>query len=222
VYPRSYYTRYRRDRFYFFIDLGDYRHRNVPDRVYEEWVYDDAEPVDVYADDDPLGKAYAAFARGDFYQSLIAFNDAIDRDPENGLLYLARAQAHIAIADYRTAYEDLILGMDLVPEWTEVEFSIAELYGNPEWFEEHFDALTRWVSDYPRDYKAHFVLGYVHYFQQDYAAAKSELIYTLAWDKNHEHASLLMDSILAYEAEAEVLAAEKDEIEVLPEEEREL
>lgn len=217
VYPRNYYTRNRKDCFYFFVDLGDFRRRNLPERVYEESIYIENEPIDVYSDSDSLSRAYAAFAKGDFYESVIAFNEAIDVDRENGILYLARAQAHTAIADYRAAYEDLIRGMELIPEWTEVEFSIAELYANPEWFEAHFDALTRWVGDYPRDYKAHFVLGYIHYFQQDYEAAKSEFIYTLAWDKAHEQAAMLMNSILAYEAESEVLAAEKEDMEPLEE-----
>lgn len=218
VYPRTYYTRGRRNNFYFFVNLGDFRRRNVPEYVYEESIYIEEDPVDVYEDSSPLSRAYAAFAKGSFYESVIAFNESIDADPENGVLYLARAQAHIAIADYRTAYEDLIRGMELVPEWTEVEFSVAELYANPDWFEEHYESLARWVSDYPRDYKAHFVLGYIHYFQQDYSAAKSEFIYTLAWDKDHPQAAMLMDSILAYEAEAEVRAVEKEDVEAFEEE----
>ena len=110
--------------------------------------------------------------------------------------------------------------MELVPEWTEVEFSVAELYANPDWFEEHYESLARWVSDYPRDYKAHFVLGYIHYFQQDYTAAKSEFIYTFAWDKDHPQARMLMDSILVFEEETEVRAVEKEEVEALEEEQK--
>lgn len=192
------------------MDLGDYRTRNLPTSVYTRTVYADDEPVDVFEADDPLSRAYAAFGEGRFYESVIAFNEAIELESENGILYLARAQSHIAIQDYRAAYEDLIEGMERIPEWTEVEFSIAELYGNPDWYQEHFESLNNWVADYPRDYKAHFVLGYIHYFQGDYAAAKSEFIYALAWDEEHEQANRLMSSILEYEAESEVLAAEKD------------
>ena len=220
MYPRNYYTRGRKNNFYFFVNLGDFRRRNVPKYVYEESLCIEEDPVDVYEDSSPLSRAYAAFAKGSFYASVIAFNESIDADPENGVLYLARAQADIAIADYRTAYEDLIRGMELVPEWTEVEFSVAELYANPDWFEEHCESLARWVSDYPRDYKAHFVLGYIYYFQQDYTAAKSEFIYTLAWDKDHPQAAMLMDSILAFEGETEVRAVEKEEVEALEEEQK--
>ena len=100
------------------MNLGDFRRRNLPTYVYEESVFIEEDPVDVYVDSSPLSRAYAAFAKGSFYESVIAFNEWIDADPENGVLYLARAQADIAIADYRTAYEDLIRGMELVPEWS--------------------------------------------------------------------------------------------------------
>ncbi len=215
LYPRYYYTRHRRNCFYFFVDLGNYRSRNITTRVYERYVYHDTEPVDVFVAGDPVSRAYAAFGRGSFYQSVIAFNEAIEADPGNGILFLARAQAHIAIKDYRAAYDDLMLGMELVPEWTEVDFNIVELYGDPVWFEEHLNNLDRWVADFPRDYKAHFVLGYIHYFQQNYAAAKSEFIHALAWNEDHEQANRLMDSILEYEAETEVMSAENERLEAL-------
>lgn len=219
LYPRRYYTRYRRNAFYFFIDLGDYHRRNVPTRVYDEYIYDEREPEDIYMDSDPVSQAYAAFARGRFYESVIAFNDAIEFEPENGILYFARAQAHVAIRDYRSAYDDMIRGMDLVPEWSEVDFSIAELYSDPQWFEEHFQALSQWVADYPRDYKAHFVLGYIHFFEKDYASAKSEFVYTLAWDEEHEQAKRMLDSVLGIEAEMEVeaLVIEEQNPEIPPE-----
>lgn len=219
LYPRRYYTRYRRNAFYFFIDLGDYHRRNVPTRVYDEYIYDEREPEDIYMDSDPVSQAYAAFARGRFYESVIAFNNAIEFEPENGILYFARAQAHVAIRDYRSAYDDMIRGMDLVPEWSEVDFSIAELYSDPQWFEEHFQALSQWVADYPRDYKAHFVLGYIHFFEKDYASAKSEFVYTLAWDEEHEQAKRMLDSVLGLEAEMEVeaLVIEEQNPEIPPE-----
>ena len=76
--------------------------------------------------------------------------------------------------------------------------------------------LCNWVGEYPRDYKAHFVLGYFHYFRQDYDAAKSEFVYTLAWDESHLQAKQLMESILVFEAETEVLAAENEDLEIAP------
>ena len=215
-YPRRYYTRNRHESFYFFVDLGDYRRRNVSTHVYEQSLDYGKEPVDIFNDEDALSRAYSAFNAGKFYESVIAFNQAIEEDPENGVLYIARAQAQVAIRDYRSAYDDLILGLEMVPEWTEVELNLAEIYGNPDWFQEHYDELSNWVGEYPRDYKAHFVLGYFHYFRQDYDAAKSEFVYTLAWDESHLQAKQLMESILVFEAETEVLAAENEDLEIAP------
>jgi tetratricopeptide (TPR) repeat protein len=207
-YPRTYYTRHRSDSCYFFVDLGDYRRRNIPKHVYEESFDYGGDPTDIFDDRDALSRAYSAFNAGNFYESVIAFNQAINEDPENGIVYIARAQANVAIKDYRSAYEDLIRGMELVPEWSEVELDLAEIYGNPEWFQEHYDSLKRWVSEYPRDYKAHFVLGYFHYFRQDYEAAKSEFVYTLAWDDSHLQAKQLMESILVENGESETVSSE--------------
>tara|TARA_B110000467_G_scaffold164557_1_gene194275 strand:- start:2130 stop:3587 length:1458 start_codon:yes stop_codon:yes gene_type:complete len=219
-YPRGYYTRHRHDSFYFFVDLGDFRRRNVSTHVYEESLDYGNEPVDIFNDEDALSRAYAAFNAGKFYESVIAFNQAIEEDPENGILYIARAQAQVAIRDYRSAYDDLIIGLEMVPEWSEVELNLAEIYGNPDWFQDHYDNLNKWVGEYPRDYKAHFVLGYFHYFRQDYEAAKSEFVYTLAWDEEHPQAKQMMESILVFEAETEVMAAENELLEdVSPEKE---
>ncbi len=168
----------------------------------------DRDPIDVFEADDATSRAYAAFGEGRFYDSVIAFNQAIEEDPENGILYLARAQAHFAIQDFRAAYDDLIEGMGYVPEWLDVDMNIAELYGDPELFQKHYEALEKWVHDYPRDYKAHFVLGYIYYFQQDYKAAKNELVHTLAWEEDHKQAKELMDRIRKNEAEQEVTTAE--------------
>ncbi len=219
TYPRRYYTRNRHSSFYFFVDLGDYRRRNVSPRVYEDYIDYDSAPADIFSDDDPLSRAYAAFNEGKFYESVVAFNEAIERESDNGVLYIARAQAFVAISDYRAAYDDLVQGLELTPEWTEIELNLAEIYANPDWFQEHFDALSQWVGEYPRDYKAHFVLGYFHYFRQDYEAAKSEFVYTLAWDESHPQARQLMDAILAVEAESEVMAAETGDAEGAPLEE---
>ena len=35
----------------------------------------------VYEDSSPLSRAYAAFGKGSFYESVIAFNESIDADP---------------------------------------------------------------------------------------------------------------------------------------------
>lgn len=206
-YPRSYYTMYQPNSFYFFIDLGDYRSRALPDYVYRERLSGYGSS-DVFDARDPLSKAYAAFGNGRYYDALINFNRSIKQDPENGLLYLARAQAQIAVKDYRLAYEDLTRGMELIPEWADVDFTLGEIYSNNNDLAAHTEALERWVERYPRDYKAHFVLGYFYYFHQDYVLAKDELVYTLSWNPEHEQANALMSRILEREAESEVLTRE--------------
>ena len=63
-----------------------------------------------------------------FYESILHFNRAINRDPNNGVLYLARAQAHSAASDYRAAYDDIIDGMNLIPEWPDVDIYLSETF----------------------------------------------------------------------------------------------
>ncbi len=215
AYPRSYYTMNREDSLYFFVDLGDYRNRNIPDWAYQEY-FDDSSPVDIFRSSNSLAKAYAAFAKGRYYDSLVQFKTASKQYPQNALIHLAQAQAQIAVKDYRSAFDDIVRGMELFPEWADAYVNLSEIYSNTEDLEQHSLELTQWVERYPRDFKAHFVLGYFYYFHQEYDAAKDELLYALSWDEDLKPAQILMDKILEFEAEAEVLTIEE---EASPEEE---
>lgn len=211
----------RPDSLFFFVDLGDYRNRNLPDWAYDAFL-GNAVPADIFRSNKTLAKAYAAFAMGKYYDSLVQFRLASRLEPDNALIYLARAQVHVAVKDYRSAYEDLVKGLEIMPEWADVRFNLTEIYSRTEDLYQHTEQLEQWVERYPRDFKAHFVLGYFYYFHQDYEAAKNELIYTLSWDENLPAAQLLMDKILEFEAESEVitrdpLVVSEDEIEVTTE-----
>jgi len=209
LYPRDYYVMNRQDSLYFFVDLGHYKNRNFPDWAYERYLGKNQRAIDIFKSSKPLAKAYASFAKGRYYDSLANFKRAIYADPENGLTYLARAQAQIAIKDYRGAFHDISRGLELFPEWAGVRINLSEIYSSSEEDIRHFEQLEDWVERYPRDYKAHFVLGYFYYFHQDYEAAKNELLYALAWDENLKPAQLLMDHILEIEAESEILTLEQ-------------
>ncbi|MDQ8187020.1 hypothetical protein [Pelagicoccus sp. SDUM812002] len=215
AYPRSYYTINRSDSLFFFVDLGDYQNRNVPDWAYMEYL-DNASPTDIFQSNRPLAKAYAAFAKGSYYDSLVQFKRASQMEPQNALIHLASAQAQIAVKDYRSAFDDIVRGMDLFPEWADAYVNLSEIYSRTEDLKQHTTQLKQWVERYPRDYKAHFVLGYFYYFHQEYDAAKTELLYALSWDDDLKPAQLLMDKILEFEAESEVLTIEE---EASPEEE---
>lgn len=201
----------RLNSFFFFVDLGDYVVRNLPKYVYDQNRSGGRE-IDIFNAHDTVSRAYAGFSQRNYYNSLLAFNTAIKADSDNGLLYLARAQVNIATNDYRAAYDDLVSGMELIPEWADVDLNIAEFYSNPHDLQKHMRELEVWVEKYPRDFKAHFVLGYFYYFQQDYISAKSELIYALSWNGEHQQSHDLMDRILAREAEAEIADAELTEV----------
>ncbi|MBI3736858.1 hypothetical protein HY256_10130 [Candidatus Sumerlaeota bacterium] len=203
IYPETYYHICRPRSFYFFVDLGGYDDRYVPTyvRAYQER-YDEPEPVAIYQkQNDPLADAYADFAKKDYYRALVGFNDAIARNPDDGLLYFARAQTYISIADYPSAYADIVKGMELIPDWGQVRFNMTELYSDPDEFKDQLKNLEAWVEKYPRDYRAHFVLGYVYYFIQEYDLAKEELVYTLAYSPDHAQAKRLIEDIYDRQAE---------------------
>ncbi len=209
AYPRNYYTMNRPDSLYFFVDLGDYRNRNIPEWAYEKFL-ERGSPIDIFRSSNPLSKAYAAFAQGSYYDSLVQFKIASNLDRKNGLIYLASAQAQVAVKDYRSAFDDIVTGMELFPEWADAYVNLSEIYSRPEDLEQHTQQLEQWVERYPRDFKAHFVLGYFYYFHQDYDAAKNELLYALSWDDQLEPAHILMDHILEFEAESEVMTIDQD------------
>ena len=209
VYPKDYYVMGRQDSLYFFVDLGHYKNRNFPDWAYDRHLATGERPVDIFRTSKPLGKAYAAFAKGSYYNALSNFRRAIYQDPENGLTYLARAQAQIAIRDYRAAYLDIKQGLERLPEWVDVRVNLSEIYSDTEAGVRHFERLEDWVKRYPSDYKARFVLGYLHYFHQNYDAAKHELLEALAREEQLPPAHLIMDRILEIEAEFEIQTHEQ-------------
>ena len=204
IYPRRYYRRCRADSFYFFVDLGDYHERYVPSYVIDYQQRLERQPIDIFDATDHVSRAYAQFATRSYYHSVLSFYYAIQDYPDDGLLYLARAQAYAAIGDYRSAYDDIIYGMRLIPDWPEVRFNLAEIYSDPEEASRHLLALEEWLEDHPRDWRAHFVLGYFRFFLQDYAAAKLELVYTLAYEPDHWQARRMLDEIQERELEIEM------------------
>jgi tetratricopeptide (TPR) repeat protein len=204
IYPRRFYRRCRSDSFYFFIDMGDYNERYVPAYVIDYQRRLERRPVDVFDASDPVSRAYAQFATRNYYHSVVYFHDAIRDYPDDGLLYLARAQGYAAIKDYRSAYDDIMYGMHLIPDWPEVRFNLAEIYSDPEEASKHLLALENWLDAHPEDWRAHFVLGYFRFFLQDYESAKLELVYTLAYDSDHWQARRMLDEIQERELEMEL------------------
>jgi tetratricopeptide (TPR) repeat protein len=191
--------------FFFFVNLGSYVDRGVPDYVYEtQQRYEDT-PVDVRESDDPLARAYSAFAKGDYGQSIDEFSKALAANPDDGLIYLARAQAYIAIGDYGAANGDIREGMRVIPDWPDVAINLKKLYSAPQDFASHLNRLENWVRERPEDTGACFVLGYVYYFTQNYERAKAQFIHTLNAEPGHREADLLLKAI--YEREA--VAAEQ-------------
>lgn len=174
VYPPYYYSRCRSNSFFFFVDLGAYETRYIPTyvREYQVTYYNEAQPVDIYEASDSLSRAYAAFAREDYYSAITHFDRAVREHPKDGLLYFARAQAFFAVSDYRNAYEDILTGMDLIPDWPKINLNLTEVYSDPAAFDDQLDALSRRIQDRPDDYKAEFVLGYTYFFLQNYVRAR--------------------------------------------------
>lgn len=197
AYPEYYYQYCPANSFYFFVDLGDYAYRNVPSDAAQTQMgyYPEQTPVDVFQSTDPLPEAYAAFAQGDYYRSVARFGDAIRLRSNDGLVYMARAQSYIAIGDYRNAYEDILDGMERVPDWPKVKLNLLEIYSEPLDFDNHLASLELWVKQHGEDYRAHFVLGYVYYFLQEYDLAKAELVQVVADQPSHETAKRFLDEI---------------------------
>jgi uncharacterized protein HemY len=123
------------------------------------------------------------------------------------LLYLAQAQAFIAVGDYRSAYDNILDGLDIVPDWLDVELNLTEIYGDPEEFSSHLRTLEEWVEKHPTDYRSHFTLAYVYYFLQEFDLARRELVYALANDRDHEHANRMMAEIRERQAEEDAAPA---------------
>lgn len=203
AYPSSYYVRRPSESFYFFVDLGAYGDRRVPDYVSTYQRQYDRQRGDVFEGRDHAASAYAHFAEKRYFRAIVEFDAAIEQRRDDGLLYFARAQAFFAVGDYRSAYEDLIAGMQWIPDWLDTQLNLTELYGDPAEFTAQLQALQKWTREEPKDFRAHFLLAYVYYFLQEYDLARAEVVYTLAYAPDHAEARRLLDKIYERQAEQE-------------------
>jgi hypothetical protein len=110
-----------------------------------------------------LGKE--AFERGEYGRAAERFRQAADLAPNNAEPLLLLAQAHIALGNYRRAFDTIQTGLRLDPDWPKQPFKPIDLYGdNVADYAEHTQAIDDLLTAMPNDPVMLFLAGYQLWF----------------------------------------------------------
>ena len=116
-----------------------------------------------------------AFVRGDFAAAVAAYRAAAGKRPDDPVAALALGHGLFAAGAYAEAAAELRRGIRLYPAMLRVRMNRRDFYGDPAVFDRQLAALERHVSASPGDRAARFVLGYNHFFTQQYGKARATL-----------------------------------------------
>ncbi len=93
------------------------------------------------------------------------FRQAIRRLPDEPMPYFLLAQALVAQGKYHEAYDSLLAGLRLRPDWPRSDFRPLELYGEAVGeYADHFAKLEQTLRRHPDDPVLLFLVGYQLWF----------------------------------------------------------
>lgn len=156
-----------------------------------------SELVDAY-DGDARRHAERAYERsreGDSYGAIAAFSTAIAMASENGPLYLAQGLVYMQVGDLRSAYNKIEQGLSRMSDLSEGHPNLMALFADPNLVRWHISDLTALTEQYPNEYRAQFMLGYLHFLQGEYEKAKGPLQEAAARDSGNPQVRRLLDHI---------------------------
>ncbi|MHB1034399.1 MAG: tetratricopeptide repeat protein [Pirellulales bacterium] len=125
-----------------------------------------------------LNDARAAFAKGDYRESLRLAGHAAVELPRDPAVHELLSLALFAQKDYRGAAMESHAALSLAPpiDWA----TLYQYYGNEETYAGQLRALENFVQENPKEAEGHFLLAY-HYIMTDHKdAAKRELAAAVA------------------------------------------
>ncbi len=106
-----------------------------------------------------------AFAEGEYGRAAQRFRQAVRVRPDEPLAYFLLAQALLAGGNYHDAFDAIVAGMRLEPDWPRRRFQPLEMYGR------HLDEYTallpateKALARHPHDPELLFLRGYVLWF----------------------------------------------------------
>ncbi len=114
-----------------------------------------------------------AFAREEYGRAAERFRRASALAADEALPHFLLAQAHVALGNYRRAFDAVQAGLRLQPGWPGEPFRPLELYGdNPAAYPAHLAALGDTLAENPDDAVLLFLYGYLLWFDGRRAEAR--------------------------------------------------
>ncbi|HEY1600172.1 MAG TPA: hypothetical protein VGG64_11245 [Pirellulales bacterium] len=113
---------------------------------------------------DFLQRAVAALREANYAQVLVELDPLLTETPDDGDVWLLRAQAMFGLADYGKAAESLHVALRVLPreEWGRPIVKRRDYFRSPEEYTARLRALESYVRLHPDVGAGHFLLGY-HY-----------------------------------------------------------
>lgn len=111
-----------------------------------------------------LDDADQQFVRGLYPQAALLYQKALKLDENDAIARFAVAHSLFALGVYKTAGQNVRLGLDKYPDWGLVNLELVKFYKNEATFFNQLVALKKYVADHPDDRDATLLLGYCYYF----------------------------------------------------------
>jgi hypothetical protein len=145
-----------------------------------------------------LDQADQKFARGLYPQAALLYHKAMKLDKTDALARFAVAHSLFALGVYKTAGQNLRVGLDKFPDWGLVNLDLRKFYVKQATFFNKLVALKKYVAARPHDRDARLLLGYAYYFSGQRKAGLSIFKQLVDEPAGDNHAELFL-KLAAYE-----------------------
>ena len=136
---------------------------------------------------DDVEKGNSYFEKGDYEKAIMAYEKAIERNPEDAGAYKNLGITHTRRGDYERAITAYEIAIERNPEDAKAYFNLGYNYGERGDYEKAITAYEKAIELNPEDAEAYFNLGYNYGERGDYE--KAIMAYEKAIELNPEYAN---------------------------------
>jgi hypothetical protein len=137
-----------------------------------------------------LDKGDQLFVRGLYPAAALHYQKALKYDRTDAVSRFAVAHALFALGVYKTAGQNLRVGLDAFPDWGLVDLDLRKFYKNPNTFKHKLRDLRQHVFEKPDDTDARLLYAYVLFFAGERDQAFVEFLRLVEQPGGDRHASL--------------------------------
>lgn len=133
------------------------------------------------------------FAKGNYRRSAERFREAAELAGNDPSPHFLQAQSLFAAKEYQAAAEAIKAGLDISPDWLELDFDVRSLYQDPNDLVPQLAHLAKSVKAAPLDRNALFVLGYELFVSGERDKARTILEQAVRLEPDDRHLKPFFD-----------------------------